>query len=131
MDRSKKVLSIRPNLQLPTSEQQADAEIFQNNTLRPILKLQHSILVARFDNDALTLKAKLQTLDDTKMVDYISVRLKQDKKLQREYIGLITALFTLAEYENYWPMRSEINRRLLGMLAKRLISHYKPETKLY
>jgi len=124
MQRSDTILACRPTLDLESTAEQTTEEQFQNTTLRPILKLQHELLIARFSNDPLTMKAKLKAMQLQASQQYITDRIKKDSKLQRELLGMVTGLFTLSEYEQYWPLRAELNRRLLTMLSKRIMSHY-------
>ena len=51
MDRSQKLLSIRPLISSAKIVQNmTEEERFQNQTLRPILKLQNDLLLASFEN---------------------------------------------------------------------------------
>ncbi len=113
--------SIRPSIPSIT-EQHASAEIeqFQNQTLRPILKLQNDLLVVLF-RDYITLrKGKYYDLSSTGKAQFIADSLKKDQKFKHLLLGSIVGLFTLPEYELYQEHRAEINRRVTTLLIQRL-----------
>jgi len=51
MDRRKSILQIRPILNIQHKDESSKAEKFQNDALRPILKLQHELLCFIFLNE--------------------------------------------------------------------------------
>jgi len=120
MSRNLKLINIRPKLELAVTSEQSDSEIFQNVVLRPILKLQNKLLVSRFLLDTLTKKSGFESMDDHKKRTYVKDRLKTDKRLQAEYIGLVVGLFTVEEFETYWAYKSDLNKRILSMLSQRI-----------
>lgn len=125
MERDSKVMMIRPDLQLDSGAEKRDIEWFQNKTLRPILKFQNDVLLFRFQHDALTLKSAFSSMSEKKKSDYIEHRIKADKNLQKELIGMVSGMFSLGEFEEYWKAKQELDRRILTMIAKRLIDQQK------
>jgi len=116
------LLALRPQISVAEFADQSRVELFQNNTLRPILKFQNELLISRFLNDLLTLKAAYPKMDVKSQRSYVDQRLKTDKKLQKELIGICTGLMTIAEYDDYWEQKSELNKRIVTMLAERIYS---------
>jgi len=94
-----KKLSIRPELALSSSIPDED---FQNKTLRPILKLQHDIIVLLF-----TSFCKKQ-------------KIKKNAVLRNQCIGLVIGQFTTDEFTIYIKNESEFNKRILNMTAQRI-----------
>lgn len=129
-ERNKNILAMRPSLALPTPEVQSPEELFQNSVLRPILKLQHPLLIHRFVTDSFTVKQKFAIKNAVEKTAYIEHRLKTDKKLQKEYVGMITGLMTLEEYTGYLQQKSELDRRITSMLVKRIIDGTKNDDHL-
>src|SRR5690606_16805379 len=101
--------------------EKTNMEKFQNIVLRPILKFQNDLLLVRFGSDPLTVKAKLDKMDEKGLATYIDHRIKIDKALQKEFIGTVTALFTMEEFQEYLKAKEEINKRIIAMLIERLI----------
>ena len=120
MERDLLILRARPTLNFATLEGQAMLN-FQNQCLRPILKLQNDLLKLRFSTDNFTVKSSFARMIPFDQQQYIRHRLKTDKKLQREVIGLITGLLTIEEYAYYLNHSEEINKRILTMTIERLI----------
>jgi hypothetical protein len=95
-------------------------ESFQNETLRPILKLQNDLFTASFaayikknkiDFEAKTVEAKLIIIDNA---------IQKDIKFSNIMKGIIIGLFTIDEYTIYSRNASNINKRMMSMLIERL-----------
>ncbi len=104
-----------------TDQSSAD-ELFQNQVLRPILKLQNDLFIASFINhlgknridfDAFSVEKKLTTIENA---------IQKDIKFRNALKGMIIALFTLDEYAQYIKNSSSLNKRMMGMLVERLKS---------
>lgn len=64
------------------------------------------------------------------MQTYISSRVKNDTRLQKEFIGMITGLMTTAEFDDYLLQKQEIDRRILTMLSARIIDGLVPKQEI-
>ena len=121
MDRSQKLLAMRPLVPsakiLPNMS--AD-ELFQNQTLRPLLKLQNDLLLASFQNYIKKTKNTFYDLKIEKRVDYITNAIQKDIKFRNSLKGMIIGQFTLEEYERYILNSSALNKRMMNMVIKRL-----------
>jgi len=51
MTRNETLINLRPEIKFDTSKTSLDAETFQNQTLRPILKWQHDIIIQFLKNN--------------------------------------------------------------------------------
>ncbi len=105
-----------------TNTTSTNQEIFQNQVLRPILKLQNNILVASFKNYILSSKKDFSTLSLQKQLDAIDNIVHKDTSFRNTLKGMIIGLFTEKEYADYTKNSSEINRRMMTMLIERLKS---------
>lgn len=101
----------------------SDEENFQNKTLRPILKLQNELFILIFINYAIKNKNVFFGLNTNKKLDYIDNALLKDFKFRQFTIGLVIALFTNEEYSFYSNNSSNVNKRIVSMLAERLKSN--------
>lgn len=102
--------------------QSSSEEIFQNKTLRPILKLQNDLFVQVFINYAVKQKNAFFTLTPDKKLAYIENVIQRDIKFRNALKGMVIALFTLDEYADYIQNSSNLNKRMMNMLIERLKS---------
>lgn len=97
-------------------------EYFQNNTLRPILKLQNDLLIEVFKNYAIKQKSTFFELSPDKKEKYIENVIQKDIKFRNSLKGMIIALFSVEEYLDYIKNSSNLNKRMMTMLMERLKS---------
>jgi hypothetical protein len=96
------------------------AEQFQNETLRPILKMQNDLLVAAYRQYAADRKSVLFDLPQAQQPAYIAESLKKDQRLRSLMLGMIMGLFSLSEYQQYLADKRELSKRAISMLITRL-----------
>ena len=118
-------LNLRPTLEIPISEESTEVENFQNQTLRPILKLQNDLYVALFESYAMRQKSDYETLSGAKKRTFIEQSLQKDMVLKNTFIGITIGLFTIDEIAVYATQSKDYNRRIITMLIERLKSHTK------
>lgn len=97
-------------------------ELFQNKTLRPILKLQNDLFIQVFINYAVKQKLVFFGLTPEKKLTYIENVIHRDMKFRNFLKGVIVAFFTLQEYAEYIQISSSLNKRMMNMLIERLKS---------
>ncbi|MGV9002838.1 glyoxalase [Flavobacterium sp.] len=97
-------------------------EVFQNSTLRPILKAQNDLFIAVFINYAIKQKNVFFELTPGKKTSYIDNAIQRDIKFRTSLIGMVTGLFTIAEYNEYAENSSNLNKRIITLLAERFKS---------
>lgn len=104
------------------NEQSSNDEKFQNQTLRPILKLQNDLFIAVFNNHVNKHKNDFYALSVEKKLQFIENAIQKDIKFRNSLKGMVIGLFTLAEYEVYIQNSSALNKRMMNMLIERLKS---------
>ncbi|WP_293872121.1 glyoxalase [Flavobacterium sp.] len=97
-------------------------EMFQNKTLRPILKLQNDLFIQVFINYAVKQKNVFFGLTPEKKMTYIENVIHRDIKFRNSLKGMIIAFFTLKEYAEYIQISSSLNKRMMNLLIERLKS---------
>lgn len=102
--------------------QSSSEEIFQNQVLRPILKLQNDLFIASLENYINKNKRDFYTLSIEKKLLLIENAIQKDIKLRNALKGMIIALFSLEEYQIYIQNSSNLNKRMMNMLIERLKS---------
>jgi hypothetical protein len=116
------LVQIRPDLSalLRNQTDPSTDEYFQNNTLRPVIKLQNDLLLAAFRNYAIKHKGQFFEIAQEKKLKYIENAIQKDIKFRNSLKGMIIGQFTLAEYERYIQSSSALNKRMMQMVTERL-----------
>lgn len=119
MQRDHKLLQLRPILELPTENSQVE-EQFATITLRPVLKLQHNLLVALFLHYLEEKSISLASMNAFKQRVTIENAIKRDLPLRHTLMGCIIGLFTEKEYTQLLSNRIAFQKRLTGLLIQHL-----------
>ena len=119
-DRPNDIIKIRPVLNLKKSSQITDEESFQNDTLRPIIKLQSPVLIESYRNYIIKHKNVFYELSNEKKLDYIENSINKNQKFRNLLKGMIIGLFTIEEYHIYKKNSSSLNKRMMNIVLKRL-----------
>lgn len=121
--RTQKLLALRPNIASAKIYDTMSAdELFQNKTLRPIIKLQHELLIAVFMNYINQHKNLYYELTQQKQLEYIDNAIHKDMKYRNSIKGMIIGQFTVEEYELYIQSSSALNKRMMTIVKERLIN---------
>lgn len=102
-----------------TSQSSSD-EIFQNQVLRPILKLQNDLFIDVFRNYISKYKNDFYSYSVEKKLAYIENSIQKDIKFRNSLKGIVIGLFTITEYNEYIRNSSSLNKRMMNMLIERL-----------
>ena len=102
------------------SIESSNEEIFQNKTLRPILKLQNDLFIEVVKNQISKHKNEFYSFPVEKKLAYIEHIIKNDLKFRNSLKGLIIGLFTVEEYASYIQNSSSLNKRMMNMLIERI-----------
>jgi hypothetical protein len=97
-------------------------ERFQNKTLRPIIKLQHDLLIAHFHEYLLNMNCNFEVLSNLDKQDYIFKAFNRDNSFKLELKGIIIGHFTKDEFTDYCCNKNDFNKRILTMIKERLVS---------
>lgn len=110
----------RPILEGLVNKGTTEMEVFQNNILRPIIKMQHALLIASFKQYLLKRKIDFIVLTEQKRRSKVSSIFKTDTNFKNITLGIIIGHFSMEEYEFYTTNSSEINRRILQISTQRI-----------
>ena len=100
---------------LPTEE-------FQNQTLRPILKMKNEILLAFFKTYIQNKKINWTDKSNKKKEAFIFETLSKDQTFKNSIVHLIIGNFSLEEFNQYNENPKEYNKRIWQMLQQRISS---------
>ena len=120
-DRPNDLLRIRPEIKKTKQlDSMSTEERFQNETLRPILKLQNPLLIAVFQRYIEMRTGVFFGLSVTKKLEYIEAALIKDQKFNNTIKGMVVGHFTISEYNAYTTNASALNKRIMTMVVKRI-----------
>ena len=127
-DRPNDLLRIRPEIKKTQQfKNMSTEERFQNETLRPILKLQNPLFLAVFQNYIEKRKGVFYDLGLEKKLAYIENSLIKDQKFRNSIKGMVLGQFTLEEYSRYSHNSSALNKRMMNMVIER----FKDQVQLF
>ena len=120
-NRSNDLIQIRPEIKKTLSfKKTSKIELFQNTTLRPILKLQNLLLIEAFRNYINIHKGVFYSLGIDNRLNYIENALLKNQKFQNSIKGMIIGHFTIEEYQSFNQDYSELNKRIMSLVISRL-----------
>lgn len=96
-------------------------EVFQNKVLRPIIKMQHELLIEIFK---ITLNSKCNNffaLSYENKVQHLNNFFSKEVVFRSQLIGIIIGHFSLEEYAEYSFQSSSINKRIMNIIKERII----------
>jgi hypothetical protein len=112
---------LRPDLQLPLQSSKPD-ECFQNQTLRPILKMQHALLVQLFATHIRKRKNVFFKLSAPAQMEWITNAVRADQRFRNLLVGTVVGHFSLDELAVFEANEAECLRRLVNLIIQRLQS---------
>ncbi|MEL7270702.1 MAG: glyoxalase [Bacteroidota bacterium] len=119
--RSTNLKEIRPEIpQAKIHDNMSVEERFQNETLRPIIKLQNDLLIELFKNYVRKHKGTFYELGLERRLEYIEKSIQKDIKFRNSLKGVVIGQFTIEEYRNYITNSSRLNKRMMNMVIERL-----------
>nr|WP_298789635.1 glyoxalase [uncultured Allomuricauda sp.] len=119
--RSNHLKGIRPELkQSLLHDNMSSDEHFQNQTLRPVIKFQNSLLLEVFKNYIRKHKGTFYELSLEKRLEYIENAIQKDIKFRNSLKGMIIGQFTVEEYQIYIQNSSALNKRMMHIVIERL-----------
>lgn len=115
-------INLRPQLDIVIGENQSLIEQFQNQTLRPILKLQNHLLLSLFQAYALLHNLNLHSVSREKRTLLIQQSISKDAALKNLLVGTIIRMLTSGEADYYNTNSKEVNRRIATLIMQRIDS---------
>ena len=117
-------MELKPRPLLSLKKANSEEEIFQNKTLRPILKLQHDLIITLAQE---FLKSRNITWEKVKEKDpfqWLNINIKRDIPFKNQLIGMVIGQFSKNELDEYLTFQKEMNKRIINMMTERIVSHY-------
>ena len=112
----------RPKLPPSISEGELkEEELFQNMVLRPVIKMQHQILILRVKDYFLSKKVLFNSLDQINKENWIRNAFQKDAMLKKEIQGFILGQLNVKEFNEYLKNQKSINKRIAQMVQNRML----------
>ena len=120
---SERSLALRPAIPAALiNDTMSDEERFQNETLRPILKMQNPLLLALFRQYIQRRKNEFYQLPEPQRPTYVRQALQKDVTLRSTLKGIVIGHFTEAEWERYTALPRSLDKRIFQLVTQRLLS---------
>lgn len=125
MNRTEELLKLRPKIKTIKQDLNTSSiELFQNGTIRPILKFQHEILLAIFYTAIAKNKIPFSSLKQEEKEITLDELFQKNLSFKNQSIGAIIGIFSREEFAHYIEDSSAYNRRIITMLKQRILSTY-------
>ena len=121
MRKEDKLLGLREEILTEKSEQ-TPIEQFQNTTIRPILKYQHSILIVFFNANVHVQYIVSANFSLLKKQNQLKLFTSKQLAFRAQLLGMVTGLFTEAEFEFYLSEKVNLDKRIANMILDRFYS---------
>ena len=113
---------VRPKLPDTLTEGELKKEeLFQNMVLRPVIKMQHDLLIMRVKSHFISKRVLFNVMDNKKRTEAIIKTFQSDHSFKKEIQGMITGQLSLAEFQQYLQSERSINKRIIQMVRNRMI----------
>ena len=110
----------RPVLEDLIKDNMSALELFQNQTLRPVIKMQHDLLIASFNTYKAKRKIDFSSLTDQKKRSKTKAVFLKDINYKNLTLGFIIGAFSLEEFAYYSLNASELNKRIIQIVIQRV-----------
>ena len=119
------MLKIRPVIKVETKpENQLAMELFQNKTLRPIIKMQHDLLLILFFQRMKNSSIKWEELKNHQKIEVVKKQISFNMQFKNLILGSIIGQLNQSELSNYLLSTKEYNKRIIQMVTQRIISTF-------
>lgn len=116
-----KLVEIRPQINsIKNNAETSAVELFQNNTLRPVLKFQNELLLVFYRDSILKHAPIFHSLTILKQEQFIRESMLKNIPVKNVLIGMIIGHFTIEEYPLYLQAEKELKKRIVEMIIQRL-----------
>ncbi len=115
------LLALRPVLHLDTAKS-TPTEAFQNRTLRPLLKMQHEVLLHIFQHYIRKRKNVFLQLSPKAQLEYIAHSIRTDIRLRHLLAGAVVGHFTTPELAFFFEHEADAMKRLADLTIQRIQS---------
>lgn len=129
MNRDEALHGIRPEITIELIGVKNEEEQFMHETLRPVLKFQHQLIVRLVKNEKTlpidSLNGKQRTNAEKRKL--ITDFFQKNQKLKTSLIGITIGMFHQSELETYLLHKKAFDKRIVEMIITRFLSEFTTE----
>jgi hypothetical protein len=126
MNRDEALHGIRPEITIELIGVKNEDEQFMHETLRPILKFQHQLIVQFLKNEQNlpleSLNGKQRSNSEKRTL--ITNFLQKNNKLKATLLGFAIGMFQQSELATYFLNKKAIDKRIIEMIITRFLSEF-------
>ena len=113
---------VRPKLPDSLTEGELkEEELFQNKVLRPVIKMQHDVLILRLKSYFASKRVMFNVMDKKKRVLAIEQSFASDNAFKKEIQGMILGQLNTSEYKLYLKYERTMNKRIIQIVRNRML----------
>ena len=98
-----------------------EEELFQNMVLRPVIKMQHDVLILRVKSYFTSKRVMFNVMDKKKRALAIEQAFLGDNAFKKEIQGMILGQLDTSEYQLYLNYERTMNKRIIQMVRNRML----------
>ena len=98
-----------------------EEELFQNMVLRPVIKMQHDVLILRVKTYFTSKRVMFNVMDKKKRALAIEQAFLGDNAFKKEIQGMILGQLNTSEYQLYLNYERKMNKRIIQMVRNRML----------
>lgn len=126
MKRGEALHGIRPEITIELIGVKNEEEHFMHETLRPVLKFQHQLIVKLLESEKMlnleALSGKQKT--NAQKRELITSFLQKNTKVKTLLLGLVIGMFHENEFDAYLLQKKAIDKRIVEMIITRFLSEF-------
>ena len=113
---------VRPKLPDSLTEGELkEEELFQNMVIRPVIKMQHDVLILRVKTYFTSKRVMFNVMDKKKRALAIEKAFLGDNAFKKEIQGMILGQLDTSEYQHYLKYERTMNKRIIQMVRNRML----------
>tara|TARA_Y100001978_G_C23649799_1_gene412796 strand:+ start:500 stop:871 length:372 start_codon:yes stop_codon:yes gene_type:complete len=113
---------VRPKLPDSLTEGELkEEELFQNMVLRPVIKMQHDVLILRVKSYFVSKSVMFNVMDKNKRALAIEQAFTNDNSFKKEIQGMILGQLNTSEYQLYLNYERTMNKRIIQIVRNRML----------
>ena len=98
-----------------------EEELFQNMVLRPVIKMQHDVLILRVKSYFISKRVMFNVMDKKKRTLAIEQAFLGDNAFKKEIQGMILGQLNVDEFQGYLKNERSMNKRIIQMVRNRML----------
>ena len=116
--RDENLLAMRPHV--VTAQGALPMEAFQNDVLRPVIKMQHEVFLRAWHRYVVKQKGTFYKLNRPDQEQYILHAYQTNRSFRSFNLGIVFGVLTKVELETFMEHEKELSKRIYSLVAQRV-----------